>query len=227
MKILVADDDPQLVRALRIALAAHGYEVVAAADGAAAVTLAAQAHPDIVLLDLGMPHLDGIRVIEALRGWTDAPIIVVSGRTGSADKVDALDAGADDYVTKPFQVDELLARLRALARRSTPSAGASADPVVRFGDVTVDLAAKIVTRAGAPVHLTPTEWRMLEFLARHPGALVTRQTLLKDIWGTEQVADTGYLRLYVSQLRKKLEADPAAPRHLMTESGMGYRLVID
>lgn len=227
MKILVADDDPQLVRALRITLAAHGYEVVAAADGAAAVTLAAQSHPDIVLLDLGMPHLDGIRVIEALRGWTDAPIIVVSGRTGSADKVDALDAGADDYVTKPFQVDELLARLRALARRSTPAAGASADPVVRFGDVTVDLAAKIVTRAGAPVHLTPTEWRMLEFLARHPGALVTRQTLLKDIWGTEQVADTGYLRLYVSQLRKKLEADPAAPRHLMTESGMGYRLVID
>ncbi len=227
MKILVADDDPQLVRALRITLAAHGYEVVAAADGAAAVTLAAQAHPDIVLLDLGMPHLDGIRVIEALRGWTDAPIIVVSGRTGSADKVDALDAGADDYVTKPFQVDELLARLRALARRSTPSAGASADPVVRFGDVTVDLAAKIVTRAGAPVHLTPTEWRMLEFLARHPGALVTRQTLLKDIWGTEQVADTGYLRLYVSQLRKKLEADPAVPRHLLTESGMGYRLVID
>ena len=227
MKILVADDDPQLVRALRITLAAHGYEVVAAADGAAAVTLAAQAHPDIVLLDLGMPHLDGIRVIEALRGWTDAPIIVVSGRTGSADKVDALDAGADDYVTKPFQVDELLARLRALARRSTPSAGASADPVVRFGDVTVDLAAKIVTRAGAPVHLTPTEWRMLEFLARHPGALVTRQTLLKDIWGTEQVADTGYLRLYVSQLRKKLEADPDAPRHLLTESGMGYRLVID
>lgn len=227
MKILVADDDPQLVRALRITLAAHGYEVVAAADGAAAVTLAAQAHPDIVLLDLGMPHLDGIRVIEALRGWTDAPIIVVSGRTGSADKVDALDAGADDYVTKPFQVDELLARLRALARRSTPAAGASADPVVRFGDVTVDLAAKIVTRAGAPVHLTPTEWRMLEFLARHPGALVTRQTLLKDIWGTEQVADTGYLRLYVSQLRKKLEADPAAPRHLLTESGMGYRLVVD
>ncbi|MBN9176797.1 MAG: response regulator [Microbacterium sp.] len=227
MKILVADDDPQLVRALRITLAAHGYDVVAAADGAAAVTLAAQAHPDIVLLDLGMPHLDGIGVIAALRGWTDAPIIVVSGRTGSADKVDALDAGADDYVTKPFQIDELLARLRALARRSTPVAGVGADPVVRFGDVTVDLVAKIVTRAGAAVHLTPTEWRMLEFLARHPGALVTRQTLLKDIWGTEQVADTGYLRLYVSQLRKKLEPDPAAPRHLLTESGMGYRLVLE
>ena len=227
MKILIADDDPQLVRALRITLAAHGYEVVAAADGAAAVTLAAQTHPDIILLDLGMPRLDGTRVIEALRGWTDAPIVVVSGRTGSADKVDALDAGADDYVTKPFQIDELLARLRALARRSAPDGGTGSEPVVRFGDVTVDLAAKLVTRAGMPVHLTPTEWRMLEFLARHPGALVTRQTLLKDIWGTEQVADTGYLRLYVSQLRKKLELDPSAPRYLLTESGMGYRLVLD
>lgn len=227
MRILIADDDPQLVRALRITLAAHGYDVVAAPDGAAAVTLAAQSHPDLVLLDLGMPHLDGVRVIEALRGWTDAPIVVVSGRTGSADKVEALDAGADDYVTKPFQIDELLARLRALLRRSAASEGSSGDPVVRFGDVTVDLAAKLVTRAGAAVHLTPTEWRMLEFLARNPGALVTRQTLLKDIWGTEQVADTGYLRLYVSQLRKKLEADPAAPRHLLTEAGMGYRLVLD
>lgn len=224
MRILVADDDPQLVRALRITLAAHGYEVVSAPDGAAAVTLAAQSHPDLVLLDLGMPHLDGVRVIEALRGWTAAPIIVVSGRTGSADKVEALDAGADDYVTKPFQVDELLARLRALLRRTSAPGG---EPVVRFGDVTVDLAAKLVTRGGAPVRLTPTEWRMLEFLARNPGALVTRQTLLKDIWGTEQVADTGYLRLYVSQLRKKLEPDPATPRHLLTEAGMGYRLVLD
>lgn len=227
MRILVADDDPQLVRALRITLAAHGYEVLSAPDGAAAVALAAQAHPDLVLLDLGMPHLDGVRVIQALRGWTTVPILVVSGRTGSADKVEALDAGADDYLTKPFQIDELLARLRALARRATASDAVADVPVVRFGDVTVDLAAKLVTRAGAPVRLTPTEWRMLEFLARHPGALVTRQTLLKDIWGTEQVTDTGYLRLYVSQLRKKLEADPAHPRHLLTESGMGYRLVLD
>jgi two-component system, OmpR family, KDP operon response regulator KdpE len=223
MKILVADDDPQLVRALRITLAAHGYDVVAAADGAAAVTLAAQSHPDLVLLDLGMPHLDGVQVIQALRGWTSAPIIVVSGRTGSADKVDALDAGADDYVTKPFQVDELLARLRALSRRSS---AASTEPVVSFGDVTVDLAAKVVTRDGAAVHLTPTEWRMLEFLARHPGALVTRQTLLKEIWATDNVSDSGYLRLYMSQLRKKLEADPAHPAHLLTEQGMGYRLVV-
>ena len=224
MKILVADDDPQLVRALRITLAAHGYQVIAAPDGATAVTLAGHEHPDLVLLDLGMPRLDGVGVIHALRGWSTAPIIVVSGRTGSADKVEALDAGADDYVTKPFQIDELLARLRALSRRAQPSGG---DPVVVFGDATVDLAAKSVTRAGARIHLTPTEWRMLEFLARNPGSLVTRQTLLRELWGTEQVADSGYLRLYVSQLRKKLEADPANPRHLLTESGMGYRLVVD
>jgi two-component system KDP operon response regulator KdpE len=223
MKILIADDDPQLVRALRITLGAHGYQVVAAPDGPAAIALAAQTHPDIVLLDLGMPRLDGVAVIEALRGWTTAPIIVVSGRTGSGDKVEALDAGADDYVTKPFQIDELLARLRALSRRAGSTGG---EPVVSFGAVTIDLAAKSVTRAGGRVHLTPTEWRMLEFLARSPGSLVTRQTLLKDIWGTEQVADTGYLRLYMSQLRKKLEADPAHPQHLITESGMGYRLVL-
>ena len=223
MKVLIADDDPQLVRALRITLAAHGYEVIAAADGASAIALAAQAHPDLVLLDLGMPRLGGIEVIEALRGWTQAPIIVVSGRVGSADKVEALDAGADDYVTKPFQIDELLARLRALGRRT---GAATTDPVVRFGDVVLDLAARDVTRAGARVHLTPTEWRMLEFLARNPGALVTRQTLLKEIWASEQVTDSGYLRLYVSQLRKKLELDPANPVHLLTESGMGYRLVL-
>lgn len=224
MKILIADDDPQLVRALRITLAAHGYDVVAAPDGAAAIALAAKEHPDLVMVDLGMPRLDGIRVIEAVRGWSSVPIIVVSGRTGSADKVEALDAGADDYVTKPFQIDEMLARLRALARR-TPSS--SDEPVVAFDDVTVDLVAKLVTRGGAPVHLTPTEWRILEFLARNAGALVTRQALLKDIWGTEQVTDTGYLRLYLSQLRKKLEADPARPVHLLTEQGMGYRLVLD
>jgi len=222
VKVLIADDDPQLVRALRITLGAHGYDVVAAPDGAAAVTLAAQSRPDIVLLDLGMPRLDGVEVIQALRGWTDAPIIVVSGRTGSGDKVDALDAGADDYVTKPFQIDELLARLRALSRRTVAVPG---NAVVRFGDVSVDLGSHSVTRGGSLVHLTPTEWRMLEFLARNPGALVTRQTLLKEIWGTEQIADSGYLRLYMSQLRKKLEPDASAPRFLLTESGMGYRLV--
>jgi two-component system KDP operon response regulator KdpE len=223
MRVLIADDDPQLVRALRITLGSHGYEVLAAPDGATAVVMASKFPPDLVILDLGMPRLDGVGVIRALRGWTTAPIVVVSGRTGSADKIEALDAGADDYVTKPFQIDELLARLRALARR--PS-GTSESPVVAFGDVMIDLAAKSVTRAGTAVHLTPTEWRMLEFLARNPGALVTRQTLLKEIWASEQVSDSGYLRLYMSQLRKKLEADPANPRHLLTESGMGYRLVL-
>ncbi|HKT57184.1 MAG TPA: response regulator transcription factor [Microbacterium sp.] len=224
MKILVADDDPQLVRALRITLAAHGYDIVAAPDGAATIALAAASKPDLVLLDLGMPKLDGVEVIHALRGWTQVPIIVVSGRTGSADKVDALDAGADDYVTKPFQIDELLARLRALVRRAAAPADAG-EAVVRFGDVCVDLAARAVTRSGVRVHMTPTEWKMLEFLARNPGSLVTRQSLLKEIWGTDQVADSGYLRLYMSQLRKKLEPDAADPRFLLTEQGMGYRLV--
>jgi len=224
MRVLIADDDPQLVRALRITLASHGYDVLAAPDGAAAVALAAKLPPDLVMLDLGMPRLDGVGVIRALRGWTTAPIIVVSGRTGSADKIEALDAGADDYVTKPFQIDELLARLRALSRRT---GGVAESPVVTFGDVTIDLAAKAVTRADTGVHLTPTEWQMLEFLARSPGALVTRQTLLREIWSSDQVSDSGYLRLYMSQLRKKLETDPANPRHLLTESGMGYRLVPD
>lgn len=223
MKLLIADDDPQMVRALRITLAAHGYEVVVAADGAAAIAAAAQSHPDLIMLDLGMPRLDGIEVIQALRGWTTVPIIVVSGRTGSADKVEALDAGADDFVTKPFQVDELLARLRALSRRAVATNGES---VVAFGDVVVDLATKTVTRSGTRVHLTPTEWRMLEHLARHPGALVTRQDLLKEIWGSAQVSDSGYLRLYMSQLRKKLESEPSSPVHLLTEAGMGYRLVL-
>ncbi|MGP6176427.1 response regulator [Microbacterium sp. A196] len=223
MKLLIADDDPQLVRALRITLAAHGYDVVATSDGAAAVTAAAQEKPDIILLDLGMPQLDGIQVIQALRGWTEAPIIVVSGRTGSADKVEALDAGADDFVTKPFQIDELLARLRALSRRAQTVA---VEATVSFDGVVVDLVAKAVMRDGTRVHLTPTEWRMLEHLCRHPGALVTRQELLKEIWGSNQVTDSGYLRLYMSQLRKKLEPSPGEPVHLMTEAGMGYRLVL-
>ncbi|HEX5729641.1 response regulator transcription factor [Microbacterium sp.] len=226
MKILLADDDPQIVRALRITLAAHGHEVIPAVDGAAAIAAAASERPDIVMLDLGMPRLDGLEVIAALRGWTTVPILVVSGRTGAADKVEALDAGADDYVTKPFQMDELLARLRALTRRSSPQQP-GADPVVTFADVTVDLVSRTVTRDGAAVRLTPTEWHVLEFLVRHPGLLVSRQTLLTEIWGSEHITDTGYLRLYIGQLRKKLEVDPARPRHILTEPGMGYRLVLD
>ncbi|MGW9021878.1 response regulator [Leucobacter chromiiresistens] len=225
MKILIADDDPQILRALRITLTAKGYDVFVAADGAQAIAAAIDHRPDLFLLDLGMPALNGIEVIEAIRGWSQAPILVVSGRAGAADKVDALDAGADDYVTKPFAIEELLARIRALARRVVRD---EAVPVVRLGDVTVDLAARSVTRATAEgeqqVRLTPTEWQVLELLIRNPGRLVTRQTLLTTIWGSEHIEDTGYLRLYLSQLRKKIEADPANPVHLITEAGMGYRL---
>jgi two-component system KDP operon response regulator KdpE len=222
VKILIADDDPQILRALRITLTARGYDVVTASDGREALRLAAEAHPDIVVLDLGMPGLTGIEVIEGVRGWSAVPILVVSGRSDSLDKVLALDAGADDYVTKPFAADELLARIRALARR-TPSA--TDEPVVSFGDVTVDLAARSVSRAGAPVRLTPTEWRLLEVLVRNPDRLVTRETLLTEVWGPQYTTDTGYLRLYLGQLRKKLEAEPSKPRFLLTEAGMGYRFV--
>ncbi|GAB2447526.1 two-component system KDP operon response regulator KdpE [Conyzicola lurida] len=222
MKILIADDDPQILRALRITLSARGYDVITASDGREALRQAADGHPDIIVLDLGMPGLTGIEVIEGVRGWSAVPILVVSGRSDSLDKVEALDAGADDYVTKPFAADELLARIRALGRR-TPAA--TDEPVVTFGDVTVDLVAHVVTRAGAPVRLTPTEWRLLEVLVRNPGRLVTRETLLTEVWGPQYTTDTGYLRLYLAQLRKKLEAEPSKPQHLLTETGMGYRFV--
>jgi len=224
VKILVADDDPQILRALRITLSARGYEVLTAHDGTAALSTAIAEHPDVVVLDLGMPGLTGIEVIQALRGWTTIPILVVSGRSESWDKVEALDAGADDYVTKPFAADELLARLRALTRR-TPAA--MDEPTITFGDVTVDLAAHRVTRAGAAVRLTPTEWRLLEVLLRNSGRLVTRETLLTEVWGPQYTTDTGYLRLYLAQLRKKLEPEPSSPQYLLTEAGMGYRFTGD
>lgn len=222
MRILIADDDPQILRALRITLTAHGYDVLTAGDGRAALNAAIEHHPDLVVLDLGMPGLTGIEVIEGLRGWSRVPILVVSGRSESWDKVAALDVGADDYVTKPFAADELLARIRALIRRAPE---ATDEPVVTFGDVTVDLSARLVTRAGSPVRLTPTEWRMLEVLARSPDRLVTRETLLREVWGPQYTTDTGYVRLYLSQLRRKLEPEPSAPRYLLTEAGMGYRFV--
>lgn len=220
MRILIADDDPQILRALRITLSARGYEVVTAPDGRSALNAAIDTHPDLIVLDLGMPGLTGIEVIEAVRGWSQLPILVVSGRSDSMDKVDALDAGADDYVTKPFAADELLARIRALSRR-TPAA--TDEPVVSFGDVSVDLAARVVTRAGTTVRVTPTEWRLLELLIRNPDRLVTRETILTEVWGPQYTTDTGYLRLYLSQLRKKLEPEPSHPRYLLTEAGMGYR----
>lgn len=224
MKILIADDDPQTLRALRVTLGARGYEVITAINGTEAVNLAIDEHPDIFMLDLGMPELDGVQVIEALRGWTQAPILVVSGRSGAADKVEALDAGADDYVTKPFSIDELLARIRALTRRVPQQ---QATPITQIANISIDLAARSITRSTAEgtelVRLTPTEWLVLDMLVRNAGKLVTRQSLLTDIWGSEHITDSGYLRLYIAQLRKKIEPDPGNPRFLLTESGMGYR----
>jgi two-component system KDP operon response regulator KdpE len=225
MRILIVDDDPQMLRALRITLTVQGYEVLTASNGAQGINTAIEAHPDVYLVDLGLPGVDGMSLIQAVRGWSSAPLLVVSGRSGSADKVAALDAGADDYVTKPFSIDELLARIRALTRRIPHLEDT---PVLTLGEVVVDFAAHTVlrTRQGRTesVRLTPTEWQVLGILARHPGRLVTRQTMLRAIWGSEHVTDTGYLRLYVSQLRKKLEPDPSRPRYLVTEAGMGYRL---
>ncbi|MFC3961175.1 MULTISPECIES: response regulator [Nocardia] len=219
--VLVVDDEPHIVRALRINLSVRGYDVVTAGTGAAALRAAADRHPDVVILDLGLPDMDGTEVLAGLRGWSAAPVIVLSARTDSADKVEALDAGADDYVTKPFGMDELLARLRAAVRRAGADTGG--EPVVITDSFTVDLAAKRVTRHGEPVHLTPTEWGMLEMLVRHRGKLVGRKELLREVWGPSYATETHYLRVYLAQLRRKLEDDPAHPRHLLTEAGMGYR----
>jgi two-component system, OmpR family, KDP operon response regulator KdpE len=222
-RVLVVDDDPQILRALRINLTAHGYEVLLAADGAAALRAAADGHPDVVLLDLGLPDLDGVEVIEGLRGWTGVPIIVLTARAGGTEAVRALDAGADDYVTKPFGMAELLARLRAAVRRAAVVT-VDGDPVVDAGDFRVDLAAKQVVRPdGTEVHLTPTEWGVLELLVRHRGKLVGQRELLRAVWGPAYGTETNYLRVYLAQLRRKLEPEPSRPKHLITEAGMGYR----
>ena len=218
-RILVVDDDPGLARALAINLRARGYEVHLAATAAAALAVAAKFPPDAVVLDLGLPDLDGLDVIAGLRGWTDAPIIVLSARTGERPKVAALDAGADDYVEKPFGMDELLARLRAAVRRGSPQA---AGPVVQTDSFVVDLGAKQVTRQGSVVRLTPTEWQVLEVLVRHAGRIVDHEVLLTQVWGAEYRDQTNYLRVYVATLRRKLEPDPARPRHLLTAAGRGY-----
>ncbi|MEV5572746.1 response regulator [Spirillospora sp. NPDC052269] len=219
-RVLVVDDEPQIVRALRINLKARGYEVDAAPDGRTALDLAARRHPDVILLDLGLPDMDGTEVIRGLRGWLSVPIIVLSARQESDDKVEALDVGADDYVTKPFGMAELLARLRAAVRRSAPVEEAA---VVRTDAFSVDLAAKRVERNGADVRLTPTEWHILELLVRNAGRLVSQQQLLQEVWGPSYAKETNYLRVYMAQLRRKLEDDPSHPRHLITAPGIGYR----
>jgi two-component system KDP operon response regulator KdpE len=222
-RVLIVDDEPGLRQALGINLRARGYEVDLAATATAALTLAARHPPDAVVLDLGLPDMDGGAVIDGLRGWTRAPIIVLSARTTQSDKVDALDAGADDYVTKPFGMDELLARLRAALRRG--DAGEDA-PLVETPDFSVDLAARQVrARDGEAIRLTPTEWHLLEVLVRHEGKLVERRALLQEVWGPAYETETNYLRVYMAQLRRKLEPDPAHPRHLITEPGMGYRFM--
>ncbi|GAA4727413.1 response regulator [Nocardioides endophyticus] len=221
-KVLVVDDEPALARALAINLRAHGWEVVTAADGRSALEAAATEHPDVVLLDLGLPDLDGTEVLAGLRGWTKVPIVVLSARQHGEDKVEALDLGADDYVTKPFAMNELLARLRAAVRRGQDAAPETTEVVV--GDLVIDLARKRVARSGVDVRLTPTEWSFLELLARNLGRLVTREQVLREVWGPSYEHETNYLRVYAAQLRRKLEADPAHPVHLVTSAGLGYTL---
>jgi two-component system KDP operon response regulator KdpE len=218
--VLVVDDEPAILRALRINLSARGYDVHTAADGASGLAATAKHRPDVVILDLGLPDLDGTEVIAGIRGWNSTPILVLSARGQEEAKVAALDAGADDYVTKPFGMDELLARLRAAVRRATPAAD---EPTVTVDDFSVDLAAKRVVRDGVPVRLTPTEWQLLEVLVRQSGRLVSGRQLLQEVWGSAYGSETHYLRVYIAQLRRKLEPNPAQPRYLITEPGMGYR----
>ena len=224
-RVLVVEDELPLGRALVINLRARSYEAELAPDGRTALDLAARTYPDVIVLDLGLPDIDGIEVIAGIRGWSAVPIIVLSARTTSDEKVDALDAGADDYLAKPFAMNELLARVRAAVRRATAGAGedAAALQVVTTA-FTVDIAAHAVMRDGAAVRLTPTEWSLLESLARNVGRLVPQRQLLHEVWGPGYDRQTHYLRVYMAQLRRKLEPDPAHPVHLLTEPGVGYRL---
>lgn len=227
-RVLVVDDEPQILRALRINLQARDYEVVTASSGRSALQAATDTRPDLVVLDLGLPDVDGVDVVRSLRTWTAVPILILSGRLSSRAKVEALDAGADDYVTKPFNVDELFARVRAVTRRTGE---AELPEPARIGDWLVDVEDRTIRRAGEPsdpdgddrLHLTPTEWQLLEALVRQPGRLVGQRQLLQQVWGPTYVEQTHYLRQYMKTLRRKLEPDPTRPRHLITEAGMGYR----
>jgi two-component system KDP operon response regulator KdpE len=220
-RVLVVDDEPQIRRALGVNLRARGYQVDLAETGEQALELAARHHPDVVVLDLGLPGIDGVEVIQGLRGWTSVPVIVLSVRESERDKVAALDAGADDYVTKPFGMDELLARLRAALRRAAP---ADEEAVVVTPDFTIDLSVKRVTNDnGEEIRLTPTEWHIVEVLVRHAGKLVAQKQLLQEVWGPAYETETNYLRVFMAQVRRKLEPEPGQPRYFFTEPGMGYR----
>ena len=219
-RVLVVDDEPQILRALATNLKARDYEVLLAESGEDALSIAAEKHPDVVVLDIGLPGIDGIEVVRGLRGWTNVPIIMLSVREGEVDKVAALDAGADDYVTKPFGMNELLARLRAAVRRNAPD---SEVPVITTDDFTIDLVAKRVTRDGDEVHLTPTEWGIVELLVRNQGKLVSQRQVLHEVWGPKYQTETNYLRVYLAAVRRKLEPEPSQPKYFITEPGMGYR----
>lgn len=224
MRVLVVDDEPQILRALRINLQARRYDVITASQGAAGLVAARDQEPDLVILDLGLPDMDGVDVVRSLRAWSDMPVVVLSGRDASSDKVTALNAGADDYVTKPFNIDELLARMAAVSRRLRPEPSEAV--VVQVGTHVVSLSESAVTAEnGELVHLTKTEWELLAILVRNPGKLVSQRQLLQDVWGPAYLQETHYLRQYMAQLRKKLEPDPTRPRHLLTEPGMGYRFM--
>ncbi|GIU88246.1 MAG: DNA-binding response regulator [Acidimicrobiia bacterium] len=220
-RVLVVDDEPQILRALVANLRARGYEVDAAATGEIALQLAARHRPDLVILDLGLPGMSGAEVIDGLRGWTDVPILVLSARDAERDKIAALDAGADDYVTKPFGMGELLARVRAATRRRVH--GSPEPAVVATPAFSVDLAAKQVRRDGREVRLTPIEWQIVEVLVRNPGKLVTQRRLLQEVWGPGYGTETNYLRVHMAHIRRKLEPEPSRPRHFVTEPGIGYR----
>ncbi|HSS10473.1 MAG TPA: response regulator [Acidimicrobiales bacterium] len=219
-RVLVVDDEPQILKTLVLNLAARGYLVDLAASGEAALDLAAQRQPDLVILDLGLPGLDGINVVESLRRWNKVPILVLSARETERAKVAALDAGADDYVTKPFGMDELVARVRAALRRAAPPEEAATVVTDRF---TVDLAAKKILSPDGEIRLTPIQWHVVEVLVRNRGKLVTQRHLLQEVWGPAYTDETHYLRVFLAQIRRKLEADPSHPKHFITEPGMGYR----
>jgi two-component system, OmpR family, KDP operon response regulator KdpE len=223
-RVLVVDDEPQILRALGINLRARGYDVDLAANGEQALELAGRHHPDVVILDLGLPGIDGIDVIRGIRGWSSVPIVVLSVRDAEHDKIAALDAGADDYVTKPFGMGELLARLRAALRRATPADEA---PTVHTPAFSIDLATKRVHRDGEEVRLTPTEWQLVEVLVRNPGRLVSQAQLLREVWGPDFRDETGFLRVHMGNVRRKLEPAPSRPRYFITEPGMGYRFEPD
>jgi len=223
-RVLIVDDDEPLLRALRLNFAARGYQVQTAANAADGLAAAGHRPPDLIIVDLGLPDLDGLSVVEGIRGYSSVPIIVLSARHAGVSKVAALDAGADDYVTKPFAMDELLARMRAALRRAAPAPEAV---VITASSFTLDLSTKQATGpGGVPVRLTPTEWHLLEVLARHQGKLVEQRQLLREVWGPQYETESNYLRVHFANLRRKLELDAAQPRHIITEPGIGYRLQV-